>query len=75
LPCCSLCPLFDAERAIRDVTGENPPPGMAFDITLGPNLRALLSQEPPTPQLDPDWQAPDFPPDEWRPQADQEPPG
>jgi hypothetical protein len=24
---CSLCPLFDAERAIRDVLGENPPPG------------------------------------------------
>ena len=27
LPRCSVCPLFDAERAIRDVLGENPPPG------------------------------------------------
>jgi hypothetical protein len=26
-PRCSLCPLFDGERAIRDVLGEHPPPG------------------------------------------------
>jgi hypothetical protein len=42
LPRCSFCPLFDAERAIRDVLGENPPPGTVFEIALGPNLRALL---------------------------------
>src|SRR5204863_6387873 len=34
-PRCSLCPLFDAERAIRDVLGDNPPPGMVFVITFG----------------------------------------
>src|SRR5438128_7296223 len=41
-PRCSLCPLFDAERAIRDVLGENPPPATVLEITVGPNLRALL---------------------------------
>jgi len=67
-PRCSLCPLFDAERAIRDVLGENSPPGMVFEITLGPNLRALLRGElPPTlaEGSDPGWQVPDFPPEEW----------
>jgi hypothetical protein len=33
-PRCSLCPLFDAERAIRDVLGENPPQATVFEITL-----------------------------------------
>jgi hypothetical protein len=42
LPRCSVCPLFDAERAIRDILGENPPPGNVVEITLGPNLLALL---------------------------------
>ena len=32
-PRCSLCPLFDAERAIRDALGENPPPGLVLEIT------------------------------------------
>jgi hypothetical protein len=77
-PRCALCPLFDAERASRELSGQKPPPGMAFDITLGPNLRALLPQQPPstrTPRLDPDWHVPDFPPEEWPKQAAQEPPG
>ena len=45
LPRCSLCPLFEVERAVRDVLGENPPPGMLLEITLGPNLRSLLQGE------------------------------
>jgi hypothetical protein len=77
-PRCSLCPLFDAERAIRDVLGENPPPGLVLEITLGPNLRALLRGElPPTlaQGSDPAWQVPDFPPEEWGKPAGEEPPG
>jgi hypothetical protein len=64
LPRCALCPLFDAERAIRDVLGENPPPGTMFEITLGPNARALLAGELP-PELNRDVEVPDFPPEEW----------
>jgi hypothetical protein len=63
-PRCALCPLFDAERAIRDVLGENPPPGTVFEITLGPNLRALLTGEPPS-ELDGPVEVPDYPPEEW----------
>lgn len=73
LPRCSVCPLFDAERAIRDVLGENPPPGMVLEITLGPNLRALLAGELP-PNLDPGFEVPVFPPEEWGEPAT-EPPG
>jgi hypothetical protein len=63
-PRCSLCPLFDAERAIRDIMGENPPPATVFEITLGANVRALLAgQLPPDPALD--VEVPDFPPEEW----------
>jgi len=77
-PRCSLCPLFDAERAIRDVLGENPPPATVLEITLGPNLRALLRGEvPPTLArgCDPDWKVPDFPPEEWGEPAAEEPTG
>jgi hypothetical protein len=63
-PRCALCPLFDAERAIRDVLGENPPPGTVFEITLGPNLRALLTGEMPS-ELDGQFDVPDYPPEEW----------
>ncbi len=75
-PRCSLCPLFDGERAIRDVLGENPPPGTAFEITFGPNLRALLRGELPS-SVDPDadCQVPDFPPEEWGEPAGESPPG
>ncbi|MGZ4439718.1 MAG: hypothetical protein ACXVZN_05020, partial [Gaiellaceae bacterium] len=76
LPRCSLCPLFDSERAIRDVLGENPPPGTGFEITLGPNLRALMRGElPPTPagELDPEWELPDYVPKEWDEQDGEEP--
>ena len=73
-PRCSLCPLFDDERAIRDVLGENPPAGMVFEIGLGPNLRALLQRELP-PSLDLGWRAPDFPPREWGDVTGEESPG
>jgi hypothetical protein len=72
-PRCSLCPLFDAERAIRDVLGENPPPGTVLEITVGPNLQALLAGEPP-PDFDPGLEVPDFLPEEWGESADEEPP-
>jgi hypothetical protein len=77
-PRCSLCPLFDAERAIRDVLGENQPPGAVVEITIGPNLRALFEREllPTLAQgSDPSWQVPDFPPEEWGEPAGEEPPG
>jgi len=77
LPRCSVCPLFDPERAIRDVLGENPPPATVFEITMGPNLRALLSGElPPNAQgSDLDLEVPDFPPEEWGEVAGEEPSG
>ena len=58
LPRCALCPLFDSERAIRDALGGNTPPGMVLEITLGPNLQALLHG-------DRSFHVPDFPPEEW----------
>jgi hypothetical protein len=68
-PRCSLCPLFDAERAIRDVLGENgPPPGPVIEITLGPTLRALLRGEVPAAlveESEPSCELPDFPPEGW----------
>lgn len=77
-PRCSLCPLFDAERAIRDMLGENPLPATVLEITLGPNLRALLRGElPPDPGGDPEpgWEVPDFPPEAWGEPPREEPPG
>jgi hypothetical protein len=67
LPRCSVCPLFDAERAIRDVLGENPPPPNVLEITLGPDLRALLQGEllSSTEEHDLDLEIPDFPPEGW----------
>ena len=78
LPRCSVCPLFDAERAIRDVLGENPPPANVVEITLGPNLLALLQGELPAsraagPQSG--FEVPDFPPEEWGEPAAEGPPG
>jgi hypothetical protein len=69
MPRCSLCPLFDAERAVRDVLGENTPNTIEIDIRLPPRIEALLMGEPPppiiAPPLDPNWKIPDHPPDEW----------
>jgi hypothetical protein len=66
-PRCAYCPLFDAERAIRDVLGENPPPPVALEIQLGPTLRALLRGEVPLaePEAGLDKDLPDFFPEEW----------
>jgi len=76
LPRCSLCPLFDAQRAIRDALGENGPPGMVFEIRFGPRLQALLRGESPSSseELDADWHVPDFAPKEWRASTSEEPP-
>ena len=63
-PRCSLCPLFDAERAIRDVLGENLHPGAVLGIEISQTIRALLRGEHPS-HLDLDLQVPDFPPAEW----------
>jgi len=77
-PRCSLCPLFDAERAIRDVLGENPPAAAIIEITLGPTLRALLRGEVPSDLVegsDPDLEVPDFVPEGWAELTGDEPPG
>ena len=63
-PRCSFCPLFDAERAIRDVLGENPPPETVLEISLGPKLEALLAGELAS-NLDLAIEVPDFLPEEW----------
>jgi hypothetical protein len=66
LPRCSLCPLFDVERAARDVLGESTPD--RIEIRFPSRVEALLAGEPPpitAPPLDPNWRVPDQPPDEW----------
>jgi len=45
-PRCSLCPLFDAERAIRDVLGENLHPGAMLSIEISQAILARLRGEP-----------------------------
>ncbi len=73
LPRCAFCPLFDAERAIREGLGRNQPRGPVFETISGAELQALLREW--LPSLDPGWQAPDFPPAEWRDPEGEEPPG
>jgi hypothetical protein len=68
LPRCSVCPLFDAERAIRDVFGENPFPAAVREIALDPTLRRLQRGELR-------WQVPDFPPETWPEPTGEQPPG
>jgi len=74
-PRCSLCPLFDGERAIRDVLGENPLPAIVLEIGYGPKLRALLrgDLDSLTQESEQHWQVPDFPPEEWGEPAGEEP--
>ena len=76
LPRCALCPLFDVERAVRDVLGENTP--NTIEVRLPARLEALLTgQQPPpiiAPPVDPNWRIPDSPPAEWRQQLGEEPP-
>jgi hypothetical protein len=72
---CALCPLFDVERAVRDVLGENTP--NTIEVRLPARVEAILAgEEPPpplAPPLDPDWRIPDSPPAEWRQQLGEEP--
>jgi hypothetical protein len=72
LPRCSVCPLFDAERAIRE--GENPPPTPVLEITFRPHRRIPPVQDA-SPELDLGWQVPDFPPREWEQPTGEQPPG
>ncbi len=67
LPRCSVCPLFDAERAIREVMGENPFPVAVPEIALDPTLRRLQRGELR-------WQVPDFPPESWPEPTGEQPP-
>ena len=75
-PRCSLCPLFDVERAVLDVLGENTP--NMIEIRFPPRLEAILAGEEPSPisapPVDPNWRIPDSPPTEWRQQLGEEPP-
>jgi hypothetical protein len=45
---CSLCPLFDTERAIRDVMGASAPSAEALETALGVKLWALLRRRLPS---------------------------
>jgi hypothetical protein len=74
-PRCSLCPLFEVERAVRDVLGENTP--TMVEIRLPLRIEALLTGEPPPPTIappvDPNWTIPDRPPEErWQDLGDAE---
>ncbi len=64
-PRCSLCPLFDAERAIRDVLGENLHPGAMLSIEISQAILARLRGEHLS-NLHVDFEVPDFVPEEWR---------
>ena len=69
-PRCSLCPLFDAERAIRDVLGENLHPGAVLGLEISQAILARLRGEPQI-NLDIDFEVPDFPPDWEEPGSEQ----
>jgi len=62
-PRCAFCPLFDVQQAVRDSLGENTPLGQVFEISFGPNIRALMENR--SPLIDPLWKTPDYPPEEW----------
>jgi hypothetical protein len=67
LPRCSVCPLFDAERAIREVMPQEPPPETILVVLPRLHLRDL--HEAPRPhwdaRSDTHPQIPDFVPEEW----------
>jgi hypothetical protein len=79
LPRCALCPLFDAERAIRAGMQREPAAQPAeigaeadplendvagYEIVSGSDLLELLEWELPD-WIDADFLFPDFPPEEW----------
>ncbi len=85
LPRCAICPLFDAERAIRVGMREEAPPRLSvgaekpiendegsYEIVYGTDLLELLNWDLPD-WIDADFLFPDFPPEEWAEQADDEP--
>jgi hypothetical protein len=77
-PRCSLCPLFDPERAIRDVLGANPPSAGALETMLGVRVWALLRGEllpSLTRESAPSLEFPGFAPEEWEGRADESYPG
>jgi hypothetical protein len=57
---CPACPLYEPERAEREMRGEGAPPPIGLEIELGPNLRAILRGEVPT-----EAEIPDFVPGQW----------
>jgi hypothetical protein len=63
-PKCSLCPLFDAERALRDALGENPPPGLVFEIRVRSDVHRF-EEERRRSILQASLPVPDFPPSDW----------
>jgi hypothetical protein len=74
LPRCSLCPLFDPERAIRDVLGANPPSAGALETMLGVRVWALLRGEllpSLTRESAPSLEFSGFAPEEWEERADE----
>ena len=85
LPRCALCPLFDAERAIRAGMREGAAPRLSvgaekpiendegsYEIVYGTDLLELLNWDLPE-WIDADFLFPDFPPEEWAEQPDDEP--
>jgi hypothetical protein len=90
LPRCAVCPLFDAERAIRAGMRQQPAPAgyivisadantvesdrEGYEIVSGPDLLELLNWELPD-WIDADFLFPDFPPEEWGQAAGDEPAG
>jgi hypothetical protein len=76
-PRCSFCPLFDAERAIRDALGESPPPDGVWDRVWPKPSRPAGGRAPPGRRsgIRPGLASPDFPPEEWAEPAGEEPPG
>ena len=62
---CPPCPLYEPDRAEREMRGEGAPP--PFEIEVGPNLRLILQGEvPPGFEMGADpGEIPDFLPEHW----------
>jgi hypothetical protein len=85
LPRCGVCPLFDAERAIRAGIPPEAPlvtdqggdgcenDSQTYEIVSGPDLLELLNWQLPD-WIDADFLYPDYPPEEWgEPEAEARP--
>jgi hypothetical protein len=86
LPRCGVCPLFDAERAIRAGIPQGPAPlafgdgadapgsdSQSYEIVSGPDLLELLNWQLPD-WIDADFLYPDYPPEEWGEPTGEAPP-